>query len=134
MFMKFNNYILQAIYKNARLKGFLKKQERKKKEAPKKHKLVKKLIALSLLKKEDMQTGYLSIKAEFLNQYPNDSKSFLAYYESQWLNGSERFSVYRCKVRTNNVLESNHRSLNASLKENRRNKQFFSKFTFYLLY
>lgn len=118
---------MQAIYKNARGKGFLKAKEKKKIKAPVKHRLIKKLIALSLLKPTDIPVGYSEVKQEFMDEFPIESRKFLEYYELQWLRCPEIFSVYRCPVRTNNVLESYHRTLNGAVKKNPTARKFFGQ-------
>lgn len=119
--------ISQAIEKNAKKTGFLKKGELKKKEAPKKHKAIKKLIALSLLKATDIPKAYETIKLDMVNTFGKNCANFLKYFEGQWMKDPSAFSVYRCKFRTNNVLESYHRNLNAVLKKNPQPSKFFGK-------
>ncbi|OXU16243.1 hypothetical protein TSAR_007707 [Trichomalopsis sarcophagae] len=107
-----------TINKNARKKKLFKKKNQKKNH-PLKHRLVKKLIGLALLPENKIIEGFNVIEEECKETFPNDKRvhAFLDYYRKQWLKNPSNFCVYRLKDRTNNSLESYHRTLNSLLRK-----------------
>lgn len=103
----------------------MKKTERKKKEAPEKHKILRKLCALSLIKADDVDKAFSKIKNEYTSA---DAQKFFNYFIAQWLPDPALFCVHECKVRTNNAMESYHRTFNALLLKNPTLSKFFGKF------
>lgn len=116
----------QALNKNARKKKMFKKKYQKKNH-PAKHKLVKKLIALALLPADKICEGFRVIREECEATFRGNKHviEYLAYYEKQWLKDPSNFSVYRLNRRTNNSLESYHRTLNSLVRKTPSLNEFF---------
>lgn len=121
--------------KNAWDKGFLKKKDetnkrgdKSKKNAPHKHKILRKLVALGVSRLEDIPKGYESVKQEAMKYFSDCAQPFFLYYEKQWLSNPQSFCVYGLKDRTNNFLESYHKTLNSLLKKNPKIHHFLGKF------
>ena len=107
------------MWKQAVKKKFASVRNNKKKN-PKKHKIVKKLIALSLLPPGQVQETFYEIKLEALSEFGFDSKSvnnFFDYYETEWFVNVkiENFNYYKEFERTNNKVESYHNNLGTVL-------------------
>lgn len=100
--------LFQAVYKNARDKRFLKKGEKKKKEAPAKHFILRKLIALSKAPAHSIVEGFDMIELECLQLFGHDAGviDFLNYFRKQWMADIASFCVHGKDVRTNNVVSS----------------------------
>ncbi|OXU16244.1 hypothetical protein TSAR_007708 [Trichomalopsis sarcophagae] len=91
------------------------------------HRLVKKLIGLALLPENKIIEGFNVIEEECKETFPNDKRvhAFLDYYRKQWLKNPSNFCVYRLKDRTNNSLESYHRTLKSLLRKTPGLHEFF---------
>ena len=103
-------------------KKFASKRNNKKKN-PKKHKIVKKLIALSLLPPDQVEETYLEIKLEALTEFGFESENvnnFFNYFETEWFTNVkiENFNYYKELERTNNAVESYHNNLVKELGKN----------------
>ncbi|XP_015122933.1 uncharacterized protein LOC107045255 [Diachasma alloeum] len=78
---------------------------------------VRKLMALALLRAEDIRASYAWLKHNTARDILHFFAPFLEYYENWWLDRvrSERFSVYGKRHRTNNSIEAYHRVLHNHL-------------------
>lgn len=123
----------QAIYKNARKYKLIKKKK-KEKDAPQITKLIKQFIALTLLPPEKIAEGFTLIEEHCKTNFPNNSKitKFLDYYKKQWLPHPQNFSVYREIDRTNNAVESYHRTINSMMRKSPGLNKFFGNV--YIIY
>ena len=101
------------------------------KEDPIGHSIVMKMILLALLPPEYFTDGLNHIQS-LVNKhfkYSKKWKSFLKYFRNEWVKRvtPETFNVASSVDRTNNFVESYHRTLNMMLKKNPRLKDFFGK-------
>lgn len=108
------------------------------KNNPEGHKLLKKYVALSLLPVSKIRSA-LNDLIDVTHAQFGDSKGwikFIDYFERQWMKiaGPDLWSVYRKVDRTNNFVESYHRSLNLEMKTYPAWVTFISKyFPFFLI-
>lgn len=89
---------------------------------------------LALLPADKIIEGYQYIKEVIEKYFPNNGKwkKFCGYYERQWIKKTKvaTFSVYKVIDRTNNYLESYHRTLNEILRAKPSLRALLSKYTF----
>ena len=104
---------LQALYKKALTLGLHGHLQRSNEV---RH-ILRQIMALALLPADEIRETYLEIVDSLTLQTRIEMKSFFAYYEVFWLLDitPEIFSVYGLLRRTNNVLESYHRTLKQKL-------------------
>lgn len=72
--------------------------------------ILKRLVALALLKPDQIMTGYNFIKSCCAEENKKLMKPIFTYFENYWLNiiKPDNFNVYGMNVKTNNVAESYH--------------------------
>lgn len=97
-------------------------QSQNKEKNPKSHEVIKKLLVLPLLPAEKIEEGLEIIKINIQELFNDDKKKlekwqeFInSYFTRQWMKNvtPSVFSVYKMIDRTNNFLESYHRTLNS---------------------
>lgn len=120
-------YPLQACYKNARKKRAAKKRNRK--TQADKHEILQKFMALPLLPPTLIKPAFNLLVAECRQRFGIYFDSFISYYEKEWINliTPEGMSVYGIKDRTNNYIESYHRTINGLCKKNPTPNNFIGK-------
>uniref|UniRef100_A0ABD2W7J4 Uncharacterized protein n=1 Tax=Trichogramma kaykai TaxID=54128 RepID=A0ABD2W7J4_9HYME len=116
-----------AIVRKAKSKDYRLYSRNNATENPKGQEVIKKLLVLPLLPADKIPEGFQIIKEVIANEFADNPK-FLKrwtkfidnYFTKEWMNKikPETFSVYNSVDRTNNCLESYHRSLNQKLKSN----------------
>ncbi|CAG5075357.1 Protein of unknown function, partial [Cotesia congregata] len=92
--------------------------------------VVKQLIALALLPPNLIKITFENIKRVTMETFGNHFDGLFGYYERYWLKTvkPEGFSIYNLRDdRTNNHIESYHRTLNMHLRKNPHPNQFFCK-------
>ena len=95
------------------------------------YKLIRQTTSLALLPANKIAEGYAFIKEQFDNtkyKYSARISKFFEYYEKQWLQSPDEFSVYRQRHRTNNSVESYHRTINNLMKKTPGIRKFSSKY------
>lgn len=108
----------QCIWRNAVKKGFCRIKNNKK-TRPEHHFIVRQLMALAIIPESEIKQQYSRIKAETMTFFGGTAheihaKKLFKYYEREWLDGIykiKEWCVYGFKERTNNFLESYHKSL-----------------------
>lgn len=95
--------------------------------------LAKKLVALALLPCHKIRMGFESIRKFCDKKYNGNKKvdAILKYFERVWLKNPARFCVYKETDRTNNALESYHRTLHHFMKTKPTLSKFFGNNTSY---
>lgn len=120
---------------------FLKKDNAK--LNPNGHEVIKKIILIALLP-HDKITEALEIIKKIIEKYFKDNakifkkwKKFVEYYiQNEWIKKvtPKVFSVYNMVDRTNNFLESYHRSINEIMRSNPTVSYYFRKFLTLFVY
>ena len=128
-------YSMQAIYRKAKSLGVATKYNSR--DNPEGHVLLRKFINLALLPPQKVREALDHIKDEVRNTFGKKHqlmekwRKFFDYFERQWMTSitPECFSVYNCPDRTNNFLESYHRTINSSLGGRKTICQFLGRTT-----
>ena len=120
----------QAITRKAKELKILDKKDNEKNN-PEAYYTVIQIILLALLPTNKFQDGFLYIKTEVNKNFRNCRKwkKFMKYFKRQWVQKvtPEVFSVFGVVDRTNNFLESYHRTLNKRLGKAPEQKKLLGK-------
>lgn len=135
--------LFQAIVRKAKSKDyqlFLRKDNKEKN--PDGYEIIKKLLVVPLLPPEKISEAIIIIKNSIEKKFENDAlklkkwKKFMNFYfEKEWMQKvtPNVFSVYNLVDRTNNHLESYHRTLNYLLRTKPTTYNLLSKYIFILV-
>lgn len=123
----------QASYRQAVKKGAAKRRNNKSLR-PEEHMDIKKFIALALIPADQIEHEFENHKSDVLKKYGHKFKSFVEYFERTWIKGygPESFSVFDEAHRSNNSIESYHRSLNRLLKSSLTASTFIRKYNLFI--
>ncbi|XP_044597330.1 uncharacterized protein LOC123273908 isoform X2 [Cotesia glomerata] len=97
-------------------------------EVPELYLILRRLKYLAILPSNLIIPTFQLIKSKCKENFGTFFDSYLDYYENQWIKseGPSQFSVYRqTKHRTDNIVESYHKKLNARIKSQTPNHNFF---------
>ncbi|CAF4050241.1 unnamed protein product [Rotaria sordida] len=90
--------------------------------------LCRKIMALALMPKEQVLTGFQEIEAAAEELNDNQMDNLLAYFEHNWLSNIDLWNVFRCDTRTNNTCEGYHNRMNSRIYRNHPDIWLFIKF------
>ena len=131
-------FLLQAILRKAKSKDYRLYIKNNIEDNPDGNEIFKKLLILPLLPPNRISEGVTIIKkcinGKFINE-PKIQKKWLKfmsiYFEKEWMNKITPavFSVFMLPDRTNNYLESYHRTLNATIRTKPTCTTFVGKYT-----
>ena len=90
-----------------------------KKKNPRKHRIVKKIIALSFLPPDKVKAALNKIEVDAIAELSDYKplKEFLQYFRTEWIGNVkiENFNYCDMDERTNNVLEAYHKNIGKEL-------------------